>query len=101
MNGEPVSANASSPLGDAAVTRDASPASNPAEPERLGTATLSGHTAQAPGTAPGGPRTLRISARHLGMDRFSGVYVIVAMIVAFTLWEPSTFGPINNARIVV
>jgi ribose transport system permease protein len=42
-----------------------------------------------------------VAVRHLGMDRFSGVYVIVLMIVGFTLWEPSTFGTLDNARVVV
>jgi ribose transport system permease protein len=35
------------------------------------------------------------------VDRFSGVYVIILMIVAFTLWEPSTFGTGENAIVIV
>jgi ribose transport system permease protein len=39
--------------------------------------------------------------RDLAMDRLSGVYVIIIMIIAFSLWEPATFGTWANARIVV
>lgn len=44
---------------------------------------------------------LRWLRRDLGMDRFTGVYVIVILVVVFSLWEPQTFGTWSNARILV
>lgn len=35
-----------------------------------------------------------------GVERFSGLYVIVLMIVGFSLWEPDTFATTLNLRIV-
>jgi ribose transport system permease protein len=39
--------------------------------------------------------------RDFGVDRLSGVYVIVILVVVFSLWEPDTFGTWSNARILV
>jgi ribose transport system permease protein len=50
--------------------------------------------------APGG-KVLRLLRRDLGMDRFSGVYVIVAMIIVFSIWEPTTFGTLSDAKVIL
>jgi ribose transport system permease protein len=44
---------------------------------------------------------LQLARRDLGVDRFSGVYVIIIMIVGFSLWEPTTFRTAENARVLV
>jgi ribose transport system permease protein len=44
---------------------------------------------------------LRLFRRDLGVDRFSGVYVIIVEVVVFSLWEPATFGTINNAKVIL
>jgi ribose transport system permease protein len=36
-----------------------------------------------------------------GVDRLSGLYVIVAMVIAYSLWQPNTFGTLNNARVIL
>jgi len=45
-------------------------------------------------------RRLTVVGRDLGFDRFSGLYVAIALAVFFSLWNPETFGTINNARII-
>ena len=35
-----------------------------------------------------------------GVDRYSGLYVIALMIVAFSLWEPQTFDTLTNLRVL-
>ncbi len=66
----------------------------------------------APGTAhgrggtqaePPPPRRaiLRLVRRDLGVDRLSGLYVIVAMVVVFSVWEPATFGTLANAKVIL
>jgi ribose transport system permease protein len=37
----------------------------------------------------------------LGVDRFSGLYVILVMTIGFSLWQPNTFGTLNNARVIL
>ena len=66
----------------------------------------------APGP-PGGPRgsqagppaprrtVLRLLRRDLALDRLSGVYVIVAMLIVFSIWEPTTFGTLSNAKVIL
>jgi ribose transport system permease protein len=44
---------------------------------------------------------LGLFRRDLGLDRFSGLYVIFVMIVGFSLWEPDTFGTLNNAKVIL
>jgi ribose transport system permease protein len=46
-------------------------------------------------------RWSRVLPRDLAIDRLSGIYVIIIMIIAFTLWEPATFGTWTNARILL
>jgi ribose transport system permease protein len=94
-----VSVNASSPLDDAAVT-GGSPAGHATGTGSVGAPARNGRAPQEP-RKPRAPRRLSASARHFGVDRFSGLYVMVALIIAFSLWESSTFGTISNARIVV
>jgi ribose transport system permease protein len=48
-----------------------------------------------------GSRGRSILRRDFAVDRLSGVYVIIIMLVGFTLWEPSTFGTLNNARVIL
>lgn len=38
--------------------------------------------------------------RRTGLDRFSGLYVWVGLIVLFAIWVPDTFFTITNARII-
>jgi ribose transport system permease protein len=40
-------------------------------------------------------------SRGLAVHRLSGVYLLAALVVAFLLWEPSTFGTSSNARVVL
>jgi len=67
-------------------------------------------TASGPGGGPGGgqagpsaPRrtVARLLRRDLAPDRLSGVYVIVAMIIVFSIWEPTTFGTLGNAKVIL
>jgi ribose transport system permease protein len=44
---------------------------------------------------------LQLARRDLGVDRFSGVYVIIIMIVGFSLWEPTTFRTAEDVRVLV
>ncbi|WP_051406524.1 hypothetical protein [Williamsia sp. D3] len=37
---------------------------------------------------------------NLGLDRFSGIYVWVAIIVLFAIWIPDTFMTEGNFRII-
>ena len=66
----------------------------------------------APGTANGslgsqaGPpaprrRVLGLLRRDLALDRLSGLYVIVAMLIVFSIWEPATFGTLSNAKVIL
>lgn len=60
-----------------------------------------------PGTPPDGldapppdaPRG-RFGLRSLNIDRFSGLYVMAALIVLFSLIRPETFATVNNLKIV-
>ena len=47
------------------------------------------------------PRVLRLLRRDLALDRLSGLYVIVAMLIAFSVWEPTTFGTLSNAKVIL
>lgn len=51
----------------------------------------------APSTAEPAVARRRLS---LGLDRFSGLYVWVALVVAFGLWMPDLFLTTDNARVV-
>lgn len=54
------------------------------------------------GAEPPAPhRIVRLLRRDLGLDRFSGLYVIVVMVVVFSLWEPTTFGTLDNAKVIL
>ena len=44
---------------------------------------------------------LGLFRRDLGVDRFSGVYVIIVMIIGFSIWEPQTFQTWNNAKVIL
>ncbi|MDV6229844.1 MULTISPECIES: ABC transporter permease [Rhodococcus] len=62
-------------------------------------------TAASPHTPPpgGGGGTERRTARrrpNLGLDRFSGLYVWIAVIALFALWIPDTFMTQGNFRII-
>jgi ribose transport system permease protein len=86
-----VSVSASSPLEDAELARDRWPG---------GAGPASRGDGEKP-PPPRGRRALLAGASHLGMERLSGVYVIVVLIIAFSLWEPATFGTLNNLKVVV
>ena len=50
---------------------------------------------------PGEPaRARRSVAATLGLDRFSGLYVLAALILIFALWVPSLFLTATNFRII-
>jgi ribose transport system permease protein len=83
--------HSSSPLGDTAVTD--------VDDDVLATRDQSGAPAAAVGPRRSG--LLRLVNRDLAVDRLSGVYVIIVMIIAFSLWEPTTFGTVNNARVIL
>src|SRR5262245_14452616 len=54
------------------------------------------------GTAPTPTRTpRRLRLPDVGLDRFSGLYVIVLMVVVFSLLDPENFASVNNARIIL
>jgi ribose transport system permease protein len=54
-----------------------------------------------PAGAPGPPRGSRWGRRPgLGLDRFSGLYVWVALVAVFGLWMPDLFLTADNARVV-
>ncbi|MFI0447417.1 ABC transporter permease [Actinomadura sp. 6N118] len=55
-----------------------------------------GQVAQKSPAPPGRPRRMP----HLGLERFSGLYVWAAAIAIFAVWVPDTFLTIANARIV-
>ncbi len=61
----------------------------------LATSPQSPPQAEKPGTGTG----KKVSA-NLGLDRFSGLYVWVALIALFGLWVPDLFLTVQNARIV-
>jgi ribose transport system permease protein len=46
-------------------------------------------------------RWSRVLRHDFAIDRFSGIYVIIIMIIGFLLWEPATFGTWANARILL
>jgi ribose transport system permease protein len=57
-----------------------------------------------PGGATSAAETRRRSAgfiSNLGIDRFSGLYLMIAMIVVYSLLEPETFFNVNNFRIIL
>ncbi|MYZ36446.1 MULTISPECIES: ABC transporter permease [unclassified Streptomyces] len=57
----------------------------------------------APPTADEGtpPRRRVALTQKLALERFSGVYIIIVMIVGFSLWLPDTFGTADNARSLI
>src|SRR5260370_26799787 len=77
------------PLADTAVVGPAAPS---AAHGRGGTQT------EPP---PPGRAILRLLRRDLGLDRLSGLYVIVAMVVVFSVWEPTTFATLANAKVIL
>jgi ribose transport system permease protein len=83
----------------------AASATSPAEPPAAAQASAAqlGGIQLGGGTRPGpGPRRLLgLARRDFGVDRFSGLYVIILMIIAFSLWEPSTFGTRENAIVIL
>ena len=82
-------AHPSSPLGDTVVSE--------LEPS----ADASGSGDQTPKKAGRRSGVARLLRRDLAVDRLSGVYVIIIMVIGFSLWEPATFGTLNNARVIV
>ena len=54
-------------------------------------------------TEPPAPRhrVARLLRRDLAVDRLSGLYVIVIMLIVFSLWEPTTFGTLSNAKVIL
>jgi ribose transport system permease protein len=44
---------------------------------------------------------MRIRTGHLGLDRFSGLYVLAAIIVTFSLLEPDVFPTWFNVRLIL
>jgi ribose transport system permease protein len=54
-------------------------------------------------TEPPAPRhrTARLLRRDLAVDRLSGLYVIAIMLIVFSIWEPTTFGTLSNAKVIL
>jgi ribose transport system permease protein len=46
-------------------------------------------------------RVVRLLRRDLAVDRLSGLYVIAIMLVVFSIWEPTTFGTLGNAKVIL
>jgi ribose transport system permease protein len=46
-------------------------------------------------------RVAGLLRRDLAVDRLSGLYVIAIMLVVFSLWEPTTFGTLSNAKVIL
>ena len=46
-------------------------------------------------------RVVGLLRRDLAVDRLSGLYVIVIMLVVFSIWEPTTFGTLSNAKVIL
>jgi ribose transport system permease protein len=62
-------------------------------------------TAQAalkapPDAPPERQRRFRVAGRDLALDRYSGLYVAIVLAVFFSIWNPTRFGTVNNARII-
>ena len=70
-----------------------------AGPAALGTA-YGSRGSQAEPPAPR-RRVLRLLRRDLALDRLSGLYVIVLMLIVFSIWEPTTFGTLSNAKVIL
>jgi ribose transport system permease protein len=53
-------------------------------------------------TTPSPPvrKKVRVLGRDLGLDRFAGLYVAVILAIVFSIWNPATFGTLDNARII-
>jgi ribose transport system permease protein len=45
-------------------------------------------------------KRVRVLGRDLGLDRFAGLYVAVILAIVFSIWNPATFGTLDNARII-
>ena len=86
--------NSTGPLADAAVANTA--VAGTAAPNAA-------HGRGGTHAEPTAPRwaILRLLRRDLGLDRLSGLYVIVAMVIAFSVWEPTTFGTLANAKVIL
>jgi ribose transport system permease protein len=46
-------------------------------------------------------RVVGLLRRDLAVDRLSGLYVIAIMLVVFSIWEPTTFGTLSNAKVIL
>jgi ribose transport system permease protein len=46
-------------------------------------------------------RVMGLLRRDLAVDRLSGLYVIAIMLVVFSIWEPTTFGTLSNAKVIL
>jgi ribose transport system permease protein len=46
-------------------------------------------------------RVVGLLRRDLAVDRLSGLYVIAIMLVVFSIWEPTTFGTLGNAKVIL
>lgn len=46
-------------------------------------------------------RVARLLRRDLAVDRLSGLYVIAIMLIVFSIWEPTTFGTLSNAKVIL
>jgi ribose transport system permease protein len=64
----------------------------------------SGNTPEPRGNQAEPPPRRRVAGllrRDLAVDRLSGLYVIAIMLVVFSLWEPTTFGTLSNAKVIL
>jgi ribose transport system permease protein len=46
-------------------------------------------------------RVVGLLRRDLAVDRLSGLYVIVIMLIVFSIWEPTKFGTLSNAKVIL
>jgi ribose transport system permease protein len=73
--------------------------------KKLGHAARSEPSSVAPvvslGSESGWRSLAGLFGRDLGVDRYTGLYLLIIMAIGFSLWEPQTFGTIDNAKSII
>jgi ribose transport system permease protein len=58
----------------------------------------SAETMDSPDSEPSSGRRRRVD---LKVDRYSGLYLSIILLVVYSLWMPATFGTLNNFRVII
>lgn len=63
---------------------------------------FTGMVDQSPGPDGGPPKDApqRWALGALRVDKYSGIYIAVLLVIVFSLWLPDTFGTLDNARVI-